>query len=1549
MAQDFNIAVGADFSDFVSGVRQVRGQVQETATQIGKDLGDGVDKGLESGTRRAADAGAKIGKELLSGASSGLSGISTAAGQAFSGVTGQATSTGAQVGRALAGQIGPDVAAAMRSGLQSAVQEAQAAAKAIGLVFNQSQFRFESASGSVVPEGALDAMGQLNNRFAAARAGMAQFVPVAQETKKSLGEIAGESTVLQGAIGGLAFALSNALVAGFERSIAAIGSLITQYGELDTEIRRSAAIAGEVGGYDKLNAVITEVGIAASGSILDVAQLARVITATGFSVEQTATALPGIVRGAEATGTAYEQMGTTVGNVLRAFQINVSETSRVVDVLVQTSNRSGASILDLQYAFSYAAPVAKALNITLEDTAATIGLMTKAGIQSSVAGTGLQTGLIRLQKAASGASGEALGLARGQEKMTAGMQALGASVVKANGELLPMDQTLLNLKKSLAEFSLADRIELTSALFGEAGGSKFLGVLNQSTNDIRKMFSDIRNSAGSTDKAREEMQGFRLNLQQLQETLNTIAVGGGAVVASALNPLITVLNQLFGAVLAIPAPVRNVAAALILLSTGAVAARVAWAVLSAAMRTELYVTAAAEITKLALIVRGDFAGGLGVATRALGPFITAIKELRVAEAAGLATSAIGTRMAGVTQAISGLASKAGQVLPNAIGALIPQLERWGAHLNSTSVYSKVLEGNATGLGKVLQGGVTIGAEKASAALAGLSGWMSSVGVAGLVTGLGVLAAALLAAGAAVLVWRDMNKDAWAMAEENREVLNSLADSADESKTVMGETWEQSTALGRALADASKPLTDFNNGLKEIPGIGPAVAAAIEAVWNVMKNSPVGLAVQGIIKLVEAWQLLHQENQNAATQSEAADQMIKLDAAAVKASNTAVRLQAALKRQPGMLTDGMKEVLERQGEETQKAIRASEKLAETFRKQADAARKAGQTDLAATLDKEAESAEKTTKLLETTQLGLEKEAAKHSQAALAASKHGKTLGQLSTEYDRLQKALDSVGHDKEADDLRLVADRSITAEEAARRKSAQTVEGLKQEIAVLDLAIKQGAKGEEEKKELDKLKAQRSKANLDLAKAEMAQQEANVAVTRKQIEVQKQLAAASQEVADAQSRRSGAQLDQQASIGRAMVSYSQAALGLTESRYGLAIAEGKYKIDNAKALGLSEGEVGRLKREQQELERKALVDRFRSTLQILQLEAKMFELAQRKAQIEAKQALNTATAKSFAANQDVRVAEAGGDPTAIAAANAKAQVAQLELQTARENLALLAQTQGIERQIQELTRQTTVNKLLQQGASAGISSELRAMVPATLRGSQAAGSMAGAFAMVATSAQTTAAASNSIQRFLSGRDGSGSGLKEGMEGAKDSADGIKQADLEGSMGNAATAAAAYRQELEGAAVAAEAGVRAINSLSSAPAARWAGGPVSAGGDYQVNELGQESFLSNGSLSLIDRPAYATWTAPGSGVVIPAGVTASLKERGAFGGAGGAGGGLPVASIGRAGADQSISQLASEVNRLSGEVRALTMKDWNMRVGIQNHSGGRAYVHTMTSLM
>lgn len=60
------------------------------------------------------------------------------------------------------------------------------------------------------------------------------------------------------------------------------------------------------------------------------------------------------------------------------------------------------------------------------------------------------------------------------------------------------------------------------------------------------------------------------------------------------------------------------------------------------------------------------------------------------------------------------------------------------------------------------------------------------------------------------------------------------------------------------------------------------------------------------------------------------------------------------------------------------------------------------------------------------------------------------------------------------------------------------------------------------------------------------------------------------------------------------------------------------------------------------------------------------------------------------------------------------------------------------------------------------------------------------------------------------------------------------------------------------------------------ARFAGGPVSGGSKYTVNELGQEAFLSNsGKLSMINAPSWGTWRAPSAGTVIPAHITAGLN--------------------------------------------------------------------------
>ena len=59
-------------------------------------------------------------------------------------------------------------------------------------------------------------------------------------------------------------------------------------------------------------------------------------------------------------------------------------------------------------------------------------------------------------------------------------------------------------------------------------------------------------------------------------------------------------------------------------------------------------------------------------------------------------------------------------------------------------------------------------------------------------------------------------------------------------------------------------------------------------------------------------------------------------------------------------------------------------------------------------------------------------------------------------------------------------------------------------------------------------------------------------------------------------------------------------------------------------------------------------------------------------------------------------------------------------------------------------------------------------------------------------------------------------------------------------------------------------------------RFAGGPVTGGVNYTVNEFGQEAFLSAaGKLSMINAPSWGDWKAPGAGTVIPAHLTKQLN--------------------------------------------------------------------------
>ena len=150
--------------------------------------------------------------------------------------------------------------------------------------------------------------------------------------------------------------------------------------------------------------------------------------------------------------------------------------------------------------------------------------------------------------------------------------------------------------------------------------------------------------------------------------------------------------------------------------------------------------------------------------------------------------------------------------------------------------------------------------------------------------------------------------------------------------------------------------------------------------------------------------------------------------------------------------------------------------------------------------------------------------------------------------------------------------------------------------------------------------------------------------------------------------------------------------------------------------------------------------------------------------------------------------------------------------------------------------------------------------------------------------------------------------------------------------------------------------------------WTGGPTQAGQSYQVNELGQEGFLSaSGSLRPIGKPRNALWRAPSSGTVIPAHIWSGLdiptggvrtNARPMTAGSGGNGLQRVVRAIQSSltqprESNQAMHELTAvqarqsiEIGKLSRAVNKLANKDQSVNVSVRNNDA-TAYLGALNS--
>lgn len=296
---------------------------------------------------------------------------------------------------------------------------------------------------------------------------------------------------------GVGFGLSSAIrtISDFEAALSGVQAVTRATNE---EMVKMSDTARRLGATTRFTA-----GQAAEGM--------RFLGMAGFDATQVVAAMPAVLNLATAATLELGSAADITSNIMSGFNLEAAETNRIADALAVTAASANTDIRQMGDAMKFVGPVASALGIQMEDAAAAVGVLSNAGIQGSMAGTGLRRVLSSL--------------ANSTPKAKEAIQGLGLTMEQIN----PQTNELLDVVRRLSEAGLDAETAFT--IFGDRGGPAILALTSQ-TSDLERLTTAIRGAEGAAKDMATTMQdnlrGDLLTMTSaLEEVFQILGASGG--------------------------------------------------------------------------------------------------------------------------------------------------------------------------------------------------------------------------------------------------------------------------------------------------------------------------------------------------------------------------------------------------------------------------------------------------------------------------------------------------------------------------------------------------------------------------------------------------------------------------------------------------------------------------------------------------------------------------------------------------------------------------------------------------------------------------------------------------------------------------------------------------------------------------------------------------------------------------------------------------------------------------------------------------------------
>lgn len=297
-----------------------------------------------------------------------------------------------------------------------------------------------------------------------------------KQVNRALGGVESRAKRLQGMLLRTFGALGLAAGAGL-----AIKSLADFGQEMATVQAISQATAAE---FNQLRETAKELGATTRYSASQAAEGMKYLARSGFSVAEMGETVGATLTLAQSGALGLGEAASISANVLRGFRLEADEAGRVVDVLSLAANSANTDVRQLGDAMRFVAPVAAGVGIAIETTAASIGALSDAGLQASMAGTGLRRVLSTLEAPTAN-----------ETKL---LDALGVSAEEVRVSQVGLVQALQRLQD--AGIDTGKALEL----FGDRGGPAF-EVLVKNIPKIMELDASLQGAGGTAKRIADIM------------------------------------------------------------------------------------------------------------------------------------------------------------------------------------------------------------------------------------------------------------------------------------------------------------------------------------------------------------------------------------------------------------------------------------------------------------------------------------------------------------------------------------------------------------------------------------------------------------------------------------------------------------------------------------------------------------------------------------------------------------------------------------------------------------------------------------------------------------------------------------------------------------------------------------------------------------------------------------------------------------------------------------------------------------------------------------